>query len=773
MSRETRYDIAARAAVTLGSLLPYLPLLSLNQIYITDDWFTSDIFNGELPARALAGQLVAAGQVPVWSSQLCSGMPLAASSVSEPISLGLFTALPPAPALCILVVFYVLIAAHGAYALALRLGATRTGACLAGITYAGSGYLVTQLKHLGIISTVVWLPLALLMLDRALACNRAPRLDATAAQTPTSSPSTCTWSRVRDIGLFGVIYAEQVLGGFPQSAYICGLVYATWSLALLLGLRAMDSPWWLRLRLAGALGLAVTLAVSTGAVMLLPLNELGELSDRSGTQSWQFASMLPYSWSDALNFVVPYANGNVADGTYHAPGFFWENYGYVGAATFALALFGLFRGIRRPRVLLLFALGVGAFSMVLGPNTPLYYLAWRYLPGMGHFRFPTRFLFVVDLALCLLAAIGLSLLRPLLERMLVRVAPRVVGLLPPVLVLGTALDLFVNQFHQNPFVPAREWLSKPATLVALGDSLTEARLFTPHHRFFHRLAFKAARGWSDLNPYRALRETVAPNIGVFWGAATADCYMGIAPVWYVDVWGDHSRGGFVVPKTMQIGQNAIVAGESFASVLAGLGVTHLLSPVPVRGLAVQEIPYAGPIHLYRLPGKRARVVPLARMVQSNHEAAAILTQASFDPSSTVLLHAPAADPALTPIEGAVPGDARVLEEDSRHLRVQVEAAQGGYLLLADTFYPGWHASVDGVEQTLYRANVALRAVRLARGSRVVDFHYDAKPFFRGLHISLASASLLLAWLVVAGSVVRRRRAGVIKSSAPIGASFTT
>ncbi len=747
-------DIAARAAVTAGALLPYLPLLSLNHIYITDDGFASDIFNGELPVRALAGHLIAAGQAPIWSSSLCSGMPLSATSVLEPLSLGLFASLPVAAALCILVIICVLVAAHGAYTLALRLGAERVGACLAGIAYAGSGYMVTQLKHLGIISTVVWLPWGLLLLDRALAPSCATRGNA----TQPVAPSPDIGSRLRDIGLFGLVFAEQILSGFPQSAYISGLVYAVWALVLLVRLRGRIGVMPLRAVFASALALAVVLAVMSGAVTLLPLAELGSTSDRSGTQSWQFASMLPYSWSDALNFLVPYVNGNVADGTYHAPGFFWENYGYVGAVTFVLALFAVVRGIRRPRVLLLFCIGIGAFSLVLGPNTPVYHWAWKYLPGMGHFRFPTRFLFVVDLVLCILGGIGLGLLRPILDHPLARAAPHLVGLVPSVFVLGTALDLFAHQSRQNPFVPASEWLAKPSVVVTMGDTANEARLFSPLHNHFHGLAYKAAHGWVDLTPYRKLRETVAPNTGVLWGVATADCYMGIAPAWHVDVWGDHSRRGLVVPAMMRLDKDAVVASASFAPVLGSYGVTHLASPIPIRDPTLQELPSIAPVHLYQLPGRRARVVPRARVVQSNQEAALILTRPGFDPDGELLLHSPSLEPASAPTNGpATRGKAWVVKEDSQHLHVQVEAPAGGYLLLADNYYPGWRATVDGTATTLFRANVSSRAVRLPSGSRSVDFYYEAAPFFKGLRITVASITLLLAWLIGSTILVAKRR----------------
>ena len=68
-----RADMAARVFLTLGALLPYWRLLTFCVIYVTDDYFASDIFNGELPGRVLIGQLIRHGQVPVWTNQLCSG----------------------------------------------------------------------------------------------------------------------------------------------------------------------------------------------------------------------------------------------------------------------------------------------------------------------------------------------------------------------------------------------------------------------------------------------------------------------------------------------------------------------------------------------------------------------------------------------------------------------------------------------------------------------------------------------------------------------------
>src|ERR1700682_321519 len=170
MRDSIRADMTARGFLTLGALLPYWRLLTFGVIYVTDDIFASDIFDGELPGRVLVGQLIRHGQVPVWTSQLCSGVPLAGTP-ADPLGLAAFSLLAPAAALDLFVIVLLLVAAHGAYGLARRVGADAPRAVLAGLAFAGSGYIACQLKHLSIISTIVWLPVGLALIDRALGAS--------------------------------------------------------------------------------------------------------------------------------------------------------------------------------------------------------------------------------------------------------------------------------------------------------------------------------------------------------------------------------------------------------------------------------------------------------------------------------------------------------------------------------------------------------------------------------------------------------------------------
>jgi len=73
----------------------------------------------------------------------------------------------------------------------------------------------------------------------------------------------------------------------------------------------------------------------------------------------------------------------------------------------------------------------------------------------------------------------------------------------------------------------------------------------------------------------------------------------------------------------------------------------------------------------------------------------------------------------------------------------------GFLVLSDTYYPGWKAFVDGRETKIYRADYILRGVYLAKGKHQVKFIYDPLSFKVGKYISLFTLlSLFLAMGIV-------------------------
>jgi hypothetical protein len=741
-----RAEVAARALLTIGALLPYWRLLTFSAVYVTDDLFTSDIFNGELAGRALIGDLMRAGQPPLWTSALCSGIPLT-GSLGEPIGLVLFWLLPPAAALNLLMLVLLMVASHGAYDLARRCGAGLPGAVLAGLAFAGSGYFAAQLRHVSILATVAWLPVGLAVIDRALA--------------PTGSSEVAR--RLFFIAVFGLVFAEQVLAGFPQSAYICALVYGAFALVRALGNYDRVKRFSLSPFLLAGLAVAVALALAVGAVVLLPLSELGATSDRSASLGWRWASRAVYWPWNALTFVVPYINGDVSDNTYRGPSIFWEDYGYVGLATFLLAIYGAVRCWRRRLVLFFTATTIAAYLMVLGRTTIAYFLAYALLPGMDLFRLPTRFLVVVELGLSVLAAIGLTRLTADLDRRFATTWPRLASSVAVLVCAGTSVDLWWHQSRQNPMVPASVWLAPPSSVSAIRTDALHPRTYTPNHFQQHVQAFVQASGWTRLDPYFHLRDVLQPNLGGgYWNLPSADCYAGLAPRWYVDVWGDHNRRGLVAPQLARVSpkDQTFHVRPQFSRVMGAYGVSHVLSPYPAEGAPLPLVHHAGHAFIYRVEGAaRVRFVPAARHVSSNQEAAARMLDGSFDPDREVLLHDAARTVASTADDSRVVMTSRpvITREDSRHVVIDVEAPVAGFLVLADTFFPGWSAEVDGRPAPIIRANISVRAIQLPRGRHVVRFVYDAPAFFGGLKITSIAIVGLSIWIGGAAYSWRRTR----------------
>jgi hypothetical protein len=158
-------------------------------------------------------------------------------------------------------------------------------------------------------------------------------------------------------------------------------------------------------------------------------------------------------------------------------------------------------------------------------------------------------------------------------------------------------------------------------------------------------------------------------------------------------------------------------------------------------------------------------------VKTNDEAAMRLVDSSFDPDREILLHEaadsvhPSVDEVLddAPSNAAASGSttltagrAVVTREDSRQVVIEAEAPADGFLLLTDTFYPGWRAQVDGIPTPIYRANISVRGIQLPKGRHEVRFTYDAPGFWRGLQITLLAVSILL--LAAGGAVYVDRRA---------------
>jgi hypothetical protein len=155
---------------------------------------------------------------------------------------------------------------------------------------------------------------------------------------------------------------------------------------------------------------------------------------------------------------------------------------------------------------------------------------------------------------------------------------------------------------------------------------------------------------------------------------------------------------------------------------------------------------------------RARLVSGAVVVDDDEAALAVLRSPRFDRETMAVLASGAGHPEAGPA-----GPARIVVDTPDFLRIEIEPAVPGWLLLDDSFYPGWTARVDGEERAIVRANVAFRAVEVRPGDRVVEFKYRPLTFRGGLVLSAAAA----AGLALLGLRARRQRSpGRLAAASP-------
>ncbi|MES1209406.1 MAG: YfhO family protein, partial [Pseudomonadota bacterium] len=163
---------------------------------------------------------------------------------------------------------------------------------------------------------------------------------------------------------------------------------------------------------------------------------------------------------------------------------------------------------------------------------------------------------------------------------------------------------------------------------------------------------------------------------------------------------------------------------------------------------------------------RARVVHTTVVARTTDDAVARLasgTQGAAHVSTTpladsVILEGVADAPPPRELHGGRATPATFIADDPDDVILQVDAPQEGYLVLADTHYPGWRATVDGHPRAIYPANVGFRAVHVETGRHQVAFHFRPASFRAGMACALLGLLACGAISIAAALRARRRPA---------------
>ena len=165
------------------------------------------------------------------------------------------------------------------------------------------------------------------------------------------------------------------------------------------------------------------------------------------------------------------------------------------------------------------------------------------------------------------------------------------------------------------------------------------------------------------------------------------------------------------------------------------------------------------IRVYRNERAMPRAFIATTVVEapSRQEALAEIKRPGFDPRTRAVIEVPwSAGPKPGSESPAVPViPAEVAEYGNNQVVVRANAPTGGTLVLADVFFPGWTATIDGEPAAVLRANGLFRAVQLPPGDHTVEFRYRPLSVRVGGLLSGISGLILL---MLAGFIVFSSRA---------------
>ena len=95
---------------------------------------------------------------------------------------------------------------------------------------------------------------------------------------------------------------------------------------------------------------------------------------------------------------------------------------------------------------------------------------------------------------------------------------------------------------------------------------------------------------------------------------------------------------------------------------------------------------------------------------------------------------------------------RIKSYEPNQVSYEVESDKGGVIVFSEIYYPGWTATVDGVEQELGRVDYVLRALQVKPGKHEVVLSFFPKTITRTETIAYVALAILL--LLVIGIAVQ-------------------
>jgi hypothetical protein len=698
-----------------------------------------DVVSQLLQALRLARGEALAGRWPVWNPYLSSGMPLWANpqpGLLYPLN-WMFFFVRWEQGISWFKAFHLIWIGLGCYVWARtqRLGAG--GALVGALTLSYCGFVTVRVAdgHPNFSAALAWLPWTMAALDHSLRKRT-----------------------IRSAVIAGLPLAMSVYTGNPAGTFLVWTLAGLWTGIEIIWPSISAEP--LRTRaLVPVRQLVIAGAVGAGlsAAQLIPTAELIVRSIRNNGQGYEFASQYSLPLGHLISILVPNFFGEPVRLGYWGELGHTEFILYPGLLALLLAGAALRYGWEQRLVRASAALiGLGML-LALGPAGGLHPLLYRAFPLLGLARAPVRFAFWALFATATLAAWAVDHLQRHSDQRWG--SPRSLAVLS-----GAPLALSVLAFSAYTLAPDGD-----ARLYHIAAGLLQAS-------FFFGLAGALLRWRPLLSGAMFVGLAATLTVADLWGYGVRE--LRTAPEGFDQTWQqaaaligarDQSPPPRVLPWGFTIFQQNLAMDAGLASVLIYdplvlseyqtfldsvpdprattydlLSAEYLIIPADqTQWREEKSLTYlgqAGRYDVYRrnaaLP--RAWVAAQTRPVSDLSEALSVIHSPGFDAHQTALV---GVNPDCPDGTG---GAARITRFTPDAVTVETEGS--GALVLSETWYPGWRATLDGRPAPVFPVDGVLRGVCVPDGAHVVAFRFDPPLVRWGLGVTAASLVIVLALL---------------------------
>ncbi len=762
--------------------------LAVVHLFFTDEYFLgsgTDLVSHEHPNHVFAMSWMARGILPLWNPFIFGGVPFQAG-VHGYLYPGWWTGLvlPTGLDIKVGILLHLSFAALGSVWFARGRVKSRIASFIAGAVFALSAFTVMHLfaGHRVMVATASYLPWVAGACDRAANGKRSHLLLGIAL---TGLMMLAGHYQIIFIGMGGLLLftlLDRLIG--EQTQRIGQRSRAHAALKATLG--------WVLLLGGGAL---------MAAVQLLPMFDAVGLSQRHGGSA-EFAASFSSAPANLLSFVLPNLYGNKVEVPFVGAWSYWESLGYLGLGPLVLIVFGLASLPWRRYTPALIVL-MGAVILTLGANTPIFDLYLTAIPGADLFRSPGRFTLLVILFGSLIAAMAMDVwLRDGIgkkRRAWSQAAawPVLFGSLIAAVVLATHdIDSFkdwileIGRSSRIKSLTDRQWsdlieigradsMKASAISAAIGFALTlgirrpsltrilgiiVALILVADLYHFGRPFMKTAPKERFHMPARIaeiVRHENDPAIRLIPPAETRwqnfcamndignpggyDTFIDNRYARYINRSQGHRLDKYFSFQKLRKG----------SPLIRHLGPSYLLTTMKFQNGRNRYMsgynwfkPHKriGRFSIYKDKDAppRAALVHSAEIIEDEKETYRRMEGSDFDIRKTVLIEKelpkqfPNPEPQLPDAEER----AEIKRYEPNRVEIEVKAASQAVLVLSDTFYPGWKATVDGKDTPMIHANRVMRALPIQKGEHKVVMTFLPKSFILGAIISFISILLL-------------------------------